>query len=560
MADRKAGSTPGAVLWRLLRNAGIVLRDLFLLPFALRVPRDWVVVRLDQGLVDAAQLPGWLATLRPQARALADVLDVLERARGDERVRGVLLRVGRAPLGFAKLAGVVRAVSRLRESGKRCVVWAERTGNGGAWLGAAADHFWMTPEGSLDLIGVRVDSPFLREALDRFGVHPEVVHAGRFKSAGEMVERSGPSDEAREALTDVVDSLYGALVEGLAARCGGTEEAARRIDEGPYLASEALEAGLVDTLLYGDELPRRLAILGGAPPSEDGPPPPRLLPDQVYLRLSRPSFALEPLATGSPKLAVVPVQGLIRSPERSARPLVAALRRVGEAPDVKAVVLRIDSPGGDPLASDLIWRAVDQLRQEKPVVASLGDTAASGGYYVAMAANEIVAEATTLTGSIGVVLVGLAFDELLGSLGVRFEGVARGRHAGIYDPYRRRSDDELSLLARQVDRIYKSFVEKAARGRGRDTDEIEKVAQGRVWTGAQAVENGLVDVLGGLGTALERARSLAGLGAGEGEPVFLSTQLPLLQRLRGVEALGASSLLEGLTGVQLLCPIEVPLR
>ena len=565
MASGSGIPAPGALARRLLRNTGIAVRDSVSAPFAWRVPRDWIVVRLDRGLVDVPTAREWLDAIRPQPRALNNVVDALERASGDARVHGVLLRVGRSPLGWSRLATLERAVLRLREAGKLCVVYAERTGNAGAWLGALADQFWMTPEGSLDLVGVRADSPFLRELLDRFHVRSEVVHAGRYKSAGEIVDRSGLSDEAREALDAVVERLYDALVEGLRRRNGASAEQARRwIDEGPYLAGEALEAGLVDALCYGDELPGRLQALAPgdhADASEDGDAEEaeraHLLGEQAYLRVSRRHFDFDSLLEPRADLAVVPVQGLIRSPEHSARPVVALLRRLAEDRDVQAVVLRIDSPGGDPLASDLIWRAVGKLREKKPVVASMGDAAASGGYYVAMAANEIVAERTTLTGSIGVVLMGLVFQELLEHIGIRFDGVARGRHAGIYDPYRQRSDEERELLARQVERMYRSFVAKAAAGRDRDVAEIEEVAEGRVWTGGQAHERGLVDHLGGLDTALERACALAGLAPGAGRPVYLAPSVPLLQRLRSVEPLGAHTLV---TGISLLCPISIPLR
>jgi protease-4 len=369
------------------------------------------------------------------------------------------------------------------------------------------------------------------------------------------------SDDAREALASVVDELYATLVSALAARCDGNEERAKQwIDDGPYLACEAHEAGLVDDLIYSDELPARLAALTNGEASEGSEADAHTLLDSVYLRVSQRRFALEPLVEGRAEIAVVPVLGLIRSSEHSARPLVSLLRRLASSPSVRAVVLRVNSPGGDPLASDLIWRAVEVLRRKKPVVASLSDTAASGGYYVAMGANEIIAEPTTLTGSIGVVMAALEFEDLLSELGVNFDGVRRGRHASIYDPYRRRSDEDRAVLERHVRGLYRGFVEKAARGRGCEVEALEKVAEGRVWTGAQAVQQGLVDSLGGLDTAVERATALAGLAPGSGEPVVWTTQVPLWQRLRPAEALGTGAALELLFRSQLWCPLQIPLR
>lgn len=550
---------PLAVLLRLLRNLAVLVRDLVAAPLAARLRPEWVVVRLDRGLVDLPEQPPWLELLRPAPRALSALQELFERAARDARVRGVVLRVGRAPLGWSQLESLVRAVGALREAGKLVVVYAESAGNAGAWLGASGDRFWMAPQGRLDLIGIRVDSLHLRDALERFGVRPDVVHAGRYKAAGEILERNSMSPEAREALEDVVEELYGALVEGLASGTGSDPETARRwIDEGPYLASQAAEIGLVHECLYGDELPARLARLARGDEGEeqrDGGEA-RLVPDLAYLRLSQPRFEFEPLLRARPRIALIPVSGLIRSPS-AMRPLLALLRRVGELDAVRAVVLRVNSPGGDPLASDLLWRAVRKLRERKPVVASLSDLAASGGYYVAVGAGEIVAERTTLTGSIGVVLASVEFEELLEHWGVHFDGVTRGRHAAIYHPQRRRSDEERALLEAQVQEIYRGFLEKAALGRERSVAEIEPVAEGRVWTGHRAHEHGLVDRIGGLAAAIGAARERAGLAPDRGRPVVLAPRLPLWARLWGSELDPAA---ERTGEIRTWCPIRIPLN
>jgi protease-4 len=229
------------------------------------------------------------------------------------------------------------------------------------------------------------------------------------------------------------------------------------------------------------------------------------------------------------------------------------------------VVLRIDSPGGEPGAADSIWRAVKQLREKKPVVASMGDSAASGGYYAAMAANTIVAEPTTLTGSIGVVLASVELERTLAAIGVHFDGVQRGRNAGIFHATRMRSAEERAVLQRHVELIYRDFVDKAAAGRGLAPDELEELAQGRVWTGAAAEKRRLVDELGSVHTAIERARALAGLAPGEGEPVYLAPTgmglrrwLPDADREARLEA-GADSELDAplpFPGALLWCPVR----
>ena len=282
--------------------------------------------------------------------------------------------------------------------------------------------------------------------------------------------------------------------------------------------------------------------------------------DLGYARVSKPAFAFESLSGGR-RVAVVPLSGVIRSVDATARPLIRALQRAGRRSDVGAVVLRIDSPGGDALSSDLIWRAVRKLGEKKPVIASLSNTAASGGYYAACAAHEIFAEDTTLTGSIGVILAGLEFDELFERIGISFDGVARGEHSAIYDPYRRRSEDERALLKRQVRRHYETFVARVAEGRGCEPAEIEPAAQGRVWTGARAQDMGLIDRLGGLGEALARAHEVAKIPESPLGPLWMSPELSLLQRMRELEAarlLGWES--ERWLEMQYYCPIAIPLR
>ncbi len=540
---------------RLLQNLFGLLRDVLLSAFDRRISREWIVVRLDRGLVEVPPGRGRFRGFGPSPRPLSMVLECFALARSDARVRGVLLRMGSAPLGWAKVQALARGLSSLRESGKRVVVYADNTGNAGGWLGGLADSFWMAPEGRLDLLGVKLVGPYLKRALDQLGVRPVVISAGRYKSAGEALSRDSMSDAARESLEPVVDELYGCLVSGLAAeRCRDEEEARRRIDEGPYLAPEAQECGLVDALVYPDEIPAKLFELGGASEAKAGARSERELErttiaDATYVRLARPRFQWSRLGGRGDAIGVVPIEGVIRT--SMADRLVPLLRRIERSDSLGALVLRVNSPGGDPLASDLIRHAISRVAEEKPVVASFADVAASGGYYVGMAANEILAEPATLTGSIGVVLASAEFDELLEGIGVRFDGVERGRHARIYDVSRRRTEEERALLKRHISRVYASFVSRVALARGRSEAEIRRVADGRVWTGTQALEHGLVDALGGLDDAIERARVLAKLP--RSRIVHLNADRSRFERLFR-PALG-----ESVRGAQLLCPIRVSL-
>lgn len=558
---------PGRVVVRLLLNLGRVLRDALIAPLAARVVRDWIVIRLDRGLTDLPSNRAWLRDLFPAARPLSSLLESLRRAADDPRVRGVLLRVGRAEIGWSKLTSLARALKSLRDAGKQVVVYADSTGNAGGVLGAGADQFWMSPQGRLDLIGVRVDGLHLRRLLDRLHVRPEVISAGRYKAAGEMISHDSMSAAAREALEPVVDELYETLVSGLVAGpCEDADEARRWIDDGPYLASEAAERGLVDDLIYSDEIAVRLAALErpGAAGAEaesasgDDLPKAKLIAESRYERVSAPRFVWTPLRAEPQTIAVVGLRGVIQMRDAAPQGIIGLLRRLARDDGVTAVVLRIDSPGGDALASDLIWRAVTRLVEAKPVVASFGDVAASGGYYVGMAANEIVAEPTTLTGSIGVVLAGISIDGLLDEIGVSFDGIARGRHARIYDATRERSQEERALLKRHVATLYRDFVAKAATGRGLTDSELALVAEGRIWTGAQAAERGLVDCLGGLDTAIDRARALSGLAPGAGEVTYLSWEPGRLERLLRRDPQDVA--LDLSRGAQFLCPIHVPLQ
>ncbi len=543
---------------RALGNLGIALRDAAAWPLVRALPRGWLVLRLDHGLSDAPPGASWLLEgALPRPRCSADVLRALARAAADPRLRGVLVRVGSDGIGWGQAAELGAALERLRAAGKKLVVYAEQTGNAGAWLGGLADRFWLTPEGRLDLVGVRSDGVYLRRGLEQLGVRADVLAAGDYKSMGEMFTRDSMSDAAREALGAVVDTLYEQLVDGLArGRAGDRERATRWIDQGPYLARQAREIGLVDDLVYVDELPRRLAELEGRELEPDAEPDVHLVGEAGYLQLTAARFHFRSLGVGADEIAIVPLTGTIRPGSGSSRGLSGLLRRLGEDPGVGAVVLRVDSPGGDVLASDLIARAVSRLDERKPVVASMGDVAASGGYYVAMMAREILAEPTTITGSIGVVLAGIDVEGLLDRLGVATDGLHRGRRARIYDVTRARDDDERGALRVQVEQIYAGFVERVAAARELSAADAEKAARGRIWSGSAALEQGLVDRLGGLDDAIERARELAGLPDVARVQMHVPAQTPWA-RWRQSDPLDAAAAARA--GAWLWCPIRIPL-
>jgi protease-4 len=607
----------------LARNTARLMRDAAVAPAVALTPREWVVLPLTRGLVEVSTQPRWLGAWSRAPLTVHMAETCLARAASDRKLRGVLLRLGTAPLGWARVASIARQIVAIRERGKLVVVHARAAGNAGAWLGALADHFWMPPHGQLDLIGVRIESPFLREALEHLEARPFVIQAGTYKSAGEILQRSSMSDASRAAVSDVADELYATLRGALARRAGSPERAAEWIDGGPYRASEAHAMGLLDALVYPDEVPRRLRALATidpvvaaeeatraaapaalvaprrahAPPAggeatahatpaaaeradallaeaataeslaaaetDDDVPEARLLSVPAYLRLTRPRFAWSPALADTHAVAVVPVLGMITA--TTARFTVRLLEALRRSRRHAAVVLRIDSGGGDATASDAIWRSVRRLAERIPVVASMGDTAASGGYYVAMAAREIVAEPTTLTGSIGVVMAGIEVDETLARAGVRFDGVQRGRRAGIYHLSHRRTEDERGRMEQLVAAIYADFLEKVAESRGVPMEQVAPLAEGRVWTGRAAHAHKLVDALGGLGCAVERARALAGLPAGTGDVEVLDPAPRGLARWLAAGDERVATVYDGLRvllqapGPRLWCPIQLHL-
>jgi protease-4 len=367
-----------------------------------------------------------------------------------------------------------------------------------------------------------------------------VFREGSYQSVAETFTRRGMSPEQREQLDALLGDHWDAVVEGIAEGRGLDPARVRELaDRGPYGTREACEAGLVDGALFADELEPVLEQLAAPPPPErPGPRRVRLVDAPVYhwFRGDVPDW--RPLTEAWPRIAYVVASGAIHRGgglrgvgAEAYRQLLARLR--GDE-SVRAVVLRIDSPGGDGLASDLLWRELRRIGREKPVVASLGDVAASGGYYLAAAADAILAEAGTVTGSIGVVAGKLNLEALYRRLGVKTEALERGARAGLLSETRALTPDERGALRGEVASHYELFLERVCEGRGRRREEVEPVARGRIWSGVRARSAGLVDALGGPLEALAEARRRAGLTADE--PVQLDV-LPGVARLPGLRRL-----------------------
>ena len=462
----------------------------------------------------------WAYRNQPPLRTM---VESLRRAARDEHVVGLIAQVGESPLGVAEMAELRAAIRGFAASGKPTVAWAESFGEvapavPGYALATAFDTLWLQPSGAVGLHGLAVAVPFLRSALDKLGIEPRLSQRYEYKNAADSLQRSGFTDAHREAVTSVLESLADDFIAQIAQGRGMTEAAVRDLmDASPIAAERAREAGLVDHVGYRDEAYAALRDqLGGEQPQ-------RLLLGRYR---SGPMNRANHAAAGALRsdkrdVGLLQLSGTVRQGHAPALPfsaeiasttVVSALTRIAEDEHIGALVIRVNSPGGSYVASDAIWRAVAQVRAAgRPVVACLGNTAASGGYYISMGADQIVAAPATVTGSIGVYGGKVLINGLLEKLGVDVDDVGVGARAFLTSPLHDYDEDQAQTMADWLDAVYWDFVTKAAEGRGMDRDAVHEVAKGRIWTGRQARQRGLVDHLGGTHTALNLARQLAGL-------------------------------------------------
>lgn len=528
-----------------------------------------------------AERPGVLELLTPMRLSVGEVIEALERARTSDRVAAVVLKPGQAGLTFGQVHALREKVAAIRASGKRVFCLLESAGNAEYLLAASADRIGLVPAGGVDLVGLTAEVYFIKGLLDRLGVRADLLQMGAYKGVSEQFTADAMSPELKKVLTDVLDETYEWMAAEVAAGRGLSVEAAKTaIDGGPYDAKGALKAGLVDWVVYADGFDAHVKDelkgptqfvkerFGRQGLSESAMSNPMALLGAMMSRLNPP----EPAASGLPRVGVVYVTGpivvgsgqldLFGGEQAAAAPIVLALRRMRHDPAVRAVVLRVNSPGGSVLASDLIWHEVALCAKAKPVIASMGDVAASGGYYVAAPATAIVAQPTTITGSIGVVGGKIVLGGLYDKLGIHKETIVRGRRAGLADESQPFSADERAVIERLMRATYDDFVRKVAAGRRMDVARVQAVADGRIWAGASARRVGLVDRLGGLDEAIRLAKEHAGLAAdAQVELLSLPERKGFLDRLLGGEAgwvgpaglpaYGPEAPLEALAGAQL---------
>lgn len=481
----------------------------------------WLHLRLDRRVSElprvetpVLRLRRWLRLGVSQDLSLADLRQTMRALAIDPAVVGVIVEIPHAVSGgWSDLVGLHEVLVKLRAAGKRVV--AHLPDGGGTrevYLAAAADAVWIAPEATLALLGVVGESVYLKPLLERLGVSVQVQAAGRFKTAAEPLVADSMSEGQRIQRQAILDNLHAEVVAALRTQRGLNEaQIADALSTALHRGAAAVSAKLADGVCYADELVERLGMAGSATPK------PRVLPFDAYDRLFVPP-EWRPLARRR-YVAVVPIHGTIglegATPGGASVPGVTdVLARVRRDKRAAAVVLHIDSPGGSALASDHIHREVARLAKIKPVVACFGNVAASGGYYVAAPARRIVAQPTTVTGSIGVISAKVVVGQLLQKIGLRPQVLSTAAHADMFSMTRELDEDERGIMEREAQGLYRTFLGIVADGRGRPVEEIEVIAAGRVWSGRDALANGLVDALGGLDVAIEQARGLVeGLGA-----------------------------------------------
>lgn len=466
-----------------------------------------------------------------------DYVEAILKARDDERINGLLVTVDHSSLGFGTAQEMRDAIGAFRESGKWTVAYLETagefsSGNKDYYLATACESIWLAPPGDINLTGVRSEVPFVRGTLDKLGIEPDFDHIGEYKTAKNLLTDRAMTPAHRESVEAIVESIYRQLRRGIAEGRHMTEdEAAALIDRGPFTGPRALQSALVDRLGYRDELEAYLKERNG------GKLP--LIKVREYLEKGR-------YYDGGVKVALIYGVGSVTRGDSHHNPftdeltmgsdtVTAAIREAREDPSIKAIVLRVDSPGGSYVSSDIILRELKVTRKVKPVVVSMGDVAASGGYFVSLGADSVIAEPGTVTASIGVVGGKFVTTGFWDKIGLTYDAVQRGRHATFYSSRSRYSPEERILFHEWLERIYDDFVVKVAEARGKTVEEVDAVARGRVWMGDDAHELGLIDELGGLRVAIRRAMELAEAGPEErARLVILPRRKGWLQELFGL--------------------------
>jgi protease IV len=514
-----------AVLWAALRKGEPTIRD-----------NSVLTLRVAGSLPDYSPDDPFKKYFGGPDQSLTGLVMQFKKAKVDKRIKGILLDVNMSGVGWGKAEEIRDAITDFRTSGKPVYAYIEFGLNKEYYIATACDKIIVPPPGELFINGLAADVMFFRGSLDKLGIYPDIYQIGEYKTAGNMFTQKKMTDPHKKYIDEFLNDLYDRYVNAIAqTRKKTPDEVKALIDNAPYNAEKAKEAGLIDEAMYRDEVEKQFKKLLGYKDTDSFV----AVRGSEYRDVSPESLGLNK----GERIAVIYASGEIGSGRSENSPsgdqsigsdtVAKALNDAAADKTIKAVVLRVDSPGGSGLASDIIWRAVETTNQKKPVVVSMSDVAASGGYYISASAAKIIAQPSTITGSIGVLAGKPVMRGFYDWLGISNEYVLRGKNAGMFRETEKFSDDERAKFEEWIKTTYyRDFVPKVAKGRNRDAQYIDSVAQGRVWTGQQAKDRGLVDEFGGLDKAVEVAKQLAKIPADKGvERVILPYPTTFLQEL-----------------------------
>jgi protease-4 len=490
---------------------------------AISLPDEMVLyVEFEDGFVEMAEAPGFADPFAPPPMTVRQIVDTINAAARDDRVSGMVARMRSGQFGLSHVQEIRTALAKFRAAGKFAHIYSSSYGEGGGgfgryYLASAFDEIWMQPLGIVTISGVSAEIPFMRETLDKIGVRPQFYQRKDYKTAYESLTNKSISKYNREATQALINDIRDEMLAVIPAERGmDVKTFSKLVDKGLFTAQEAEKVGLVTRADYGDVLLDNIAEqLTGERDIEglnfvD-------LEDYAAVRLAKAT------PKSGPKVALIYVAGAIMPDENggglsggqvaAAREIAPAILKASKDDAIEAIVLRVDSPGGSPTASESILRAVERAQQRgKIVVVSMGSMAASGGYWVSAYADRIFVLPTTLTGSIGVVGGKFSIAELTEKIGINWANVSWGENSGMWSLNTPFNASEAERINAMMDQVYDSFLARVSKGRGMDVATVDALAGGRVWTGKRAVENGLADELGGLNDALDYVAEAVGVG------------------------------------------------
>jgi protease-4 len=448
--------------------------------------------------------------IRDRSLDLKQIRQSLKMAAIDDRIKGVLLSVGFLRTGYAKMAEIQNLIKKFRLSGKKIYAHIDYCPTRDYYLASVCDSVFMSPGGNLFLTGTAAEVTFYKGALKKIGVEADFEHMGEYKNAPDVYTRQTMSDYQREVINNILDSRFHELVQTIAKNRQIPSETVRHFinDISGFSPEEALENNLIDGILYFDQV--KDLLKGDAKRISS-------ISASEYSRIDPSTLDIE----GDHRIAVIYCTGTMMGGEDSADPyfgrtmganrVIRDVKRAAESSSIKAIILRINSPGGSSLAADRIWYAVNEAQKEKPVIASISDVGASGGYYIALGADTILAQELSLVGSIGVYAGKFSLENLYKKIDMNTVFMKRGNNAGIFSLNSKFSDSERNVIQRMIQDFYFKFVTKVSQSRNHSYEEMDKVARGRVWHGGQGIDIDLIDMIGGFDEAVDVAKDLAGI-------------------------------------------------